>query len=357
MAIQREIRAFFAPRADSVIRLVNADPSFDPLSFTISRDITPGSSGDWGNYVKAAAQALECRYGPLQGFDGVIESTLPVAAGLSSSSALVVLAAECLLHASRIDVTVSELAEELAVAEHYVGTRGGGMDQAICVGAQRDRASLIEFDPLRLTPVPIPGDWRLIIASSLIKSEKSATRREAYNSRRLDCEEALQAVLAHLDTPRPVSSYRTLLEELTPFDVEEIVDHVLDGERLKRFRHVVTEATRVSLAVRTMHVGDLQRFGALLSESHASLRDDFEVSCSELDQLVDIAISAGAAGARLTGAGFGGCVLAVASTKHELEVQRALQQQYYEPRGISDSHDRHLFIAKPSAGATVAPIS
>jgi galactokinase len=354
MAIQRELRVLFKPRSDTRIRMCNVDPQFGSRSFAIAEDIPPYPDGDWGNYVKAASQGLQRRYGPLKGFDAAVESTLPVAAGLSSSSALVVMAAKCLLHASEVEIQDLELAEELAEAERYVGTRGGGMDQAICVGAQPQTASRVEFEPLQLTPLPVPDDWRFVVASSLVQAEKSGAAKEAYNSRRSDCEEALHAVIAHLDTPRATFSYRTVLEELTPFDIEEIVDHVLTGNPLKRFRHVVTEATRVSLAEDALRTGHVERVGTLLSESHASLRDDFEVSCSELDTLVDIATSSGAAGARLTGAGFGGCVLALSTRDRVGDVLAALREKYYEPRGLIEDN---LFIAEPSGGATVTSLS
>ncbi len=357
MAIQREVRAYFRPRADREVRACNVHVGFEPRSFVIAEEIPSYPAGDWGNYLKAAAQWLECRYGPLRGFDALIESTLPVAAGLSSSSALVVLTADMALRSSEIDVSALELAEGLAEAEHYVGTRGGGMDQAICIGALPQTATRVEFDPLRLTPVPVPGDWRFIVASSRVRAEKSGPVREAYNNRRSDCEDALHAVIAHLGTPRASFSYRSLLEELTPFDVEEIVDHVLHGDLLKRFRHVVTEATRVSLAEDAMRADDLERFGALLSQSHASLRDDYEVSCVELDLLADIAVSSGAAGARLTGAGFGGSLLALSSSERVEDVLAGLREHYYEPRDLTSVIDESLFIAEASGGASVTALS
>jgi galactokinase len=357
MAVQREIRAYCRPRADATVSVCNVDPRFEPRSFSISKNLDPYPDGDWGNYAKAAAQELERRYGPLGGFDAVIESSLPVASGLSSSSALVVLVARCLLNSSDIQVPALDLAEHLAEAERFVGTRGGGMDQAICIGGLPGTASRVEFEPLRLTAVPVPSEWKFVVASSLVRAEKSGSMREAYNSRRRDCEEALHAVIAHLDTPRATFSYRSVLEELTPFDLEDILDHVLDGELMKRFRHVVTEATRVSLAEEAMLAGDLERFGTLLSDSHVSLRDDFEVSCDELDLLTDIATSSGAAGARLTGAGFGGCVLALAPVERVDMVLDGLREQFYQPRGIASPQEAHLFVAEPSAGASVLPIS
>ena len=357
MAIQREIRSWFRPRDDATIRIVNIDDRYAPRSFAVGSSIPRYPDGDWGNYVKAAAQGLERHCGPLRGFDAVLESTLPTAAGLSSSSALVVIAATMLLRASDVEMPMTELADVLADAERYVGTRGGGMDQAVCLGGALGAATVVEFDPLRLTPVSVPEGWRFIVASSLVTAEKSGATREAYNRRRQDCEDALHAVLAHLDTPRNVASFNDLLEQLTPFDVEEIVDHVLTGDPLKRFRHVVTEGARVQLAVEAMRQGDLDRFGTLMVESHASLRDDFEVSHAELNRLVDIAMASGAAGARLTGAGFGGCVLALTPAERKQDLISALRKDYYRARGFEGPLEDVLFVAEPSDGATVTSLS
>jgi galactokinase len=357
IALQREVRMYFRARVDRDVRVVNVDPQYTQRDFTVSGEIERYPPGDWGNYLKAAAQELERRYGPLRGFDAVMESTLPVAAGLSSSSAVVVAAARCLLAASGLDVSVLELAAALAAAERYVGTQGGGMDQAICLGAERRSAARIDFAPLGLTHTAVPEEWRFVVASSMVRAEKSSALNAEYNARRKDCEEALYAVIAHFDTPRSLTSYADVLYELSPLDLEEAIDQVLSERLRKRFRHAVTEATRVALAEEAMRAANAPRFGGLMSASHASLRDDFDVSCEELDRLTAIAESAGAMGARLTGAGFGGCVVALSNTDHVNGVLDALRRDYYEPRGYPGPLERHLFVAEPSAGASVTAVA
>ncbi len=357
MAIPRGITTYFRPRTDRTVRVLNLNRKYGRRAFAIGDSLTPYANGDWGNYLKAAAQELERRHGPLSGIDAVIESSLPVAVGLSSSSALVVAIAVSLLHASGVTVPTARLSKALAEAEQFVGTRGGGMDQAICLGAVPGCASIVEFDPLRLSAVEVPKGWRFVIASTLISAEKSGTEQEAYNSRRQATEEALYAVIAHLDTTRNVSSYRELLSEITHTDIDEIARHVLSETLLKRFRHVVTEAMRVEEAAQAMRLGNLERFGALMSQSHASLRDDFEVSTLELDLLSEIACGAGAAGARLTGAGFGGCVVALVDAPLAPDVCEALLADFYKARSLTGPIDNHLLVGAPSGGATVTSLS
>jgi galactokinase len=130
---------------------------------------------------------------------------------------------------------------------------------------------------------------------------------------------------------------------------------VLQGTALKRFRHVVSEGRRVDLAQAAMVRGDLATFGTLLRQSHASLRNDYEVSCPELDELVTLAEAGGAVGARLTGAGFGGCIVAVAHRDRVEEVMAELNAGFYLPRGIHEAVGNELFAAVPAAGASVGP--
>lgn len=146
--------------------------------------------------------------------------------------------------------------------------------------------------------------------------------------------------------------YAAFLSRIPAADALAAATTVLNQILLRRFRHVVTEAERVSRAEAALRQGDLAGFGALLHASHSSLRDDYEVSTPELDQLVEIAERAGAAGARLTGAGFGGCILAATSVERAEAVLEALRREYYEPRGVRQT-DEVLFVAVPSEGATV----
>ena len=323
MAIQRRMRILFRERADACVRLVSAD-GYPPREFAISRDIEPYAAGDWGNYAKASAQALARRVGALRGIDAVVSGDIPAAAGLSSSSALVVAAAQALAAANGRALGFAEWMELLPEGEQYVGTRGGAMDHAVCLAGAERMALKIDFAPLAVHPTPVPSDWTFVVGHSLVRAEKSGAAREAYNSRREACGRAAAGPA----------------EKLT-------------GEDRRRWRHVVSEAARVEQAQAAMRAADLERFGALMSASHASLRDDFEVSHPEVDRLVEAFLAAGAAGARVTGAGFGGCAVALARADACERVKQAVERSFYATRPQHADFGEYLITAIPSAGARV----
>ena len=352
MAIPRSVTALVRPRTDNTVRIASEAPGFEERTFALAADIPPFPVGDWGNYVKAAAQALEREYGPLTGMDVSVDSTIPVAAGLSSSSALVIAVALALLAANDLHADPIELAERMALAERYTGTQGGGMDQAICLGAQAGHASRVDFHPLHLTAIPVPSDWRFVVAHSLARAEKSGRAQETYNRRTVECRLAFDTVVAQL--AQPMSAYRDLLAARSPGELLTVADAALQDPVRRRFRHVVTEADRVRRAEAALRAADLDTFGALLGESHASLRDDYEVSAPALDELVSLANDAGAAGARLTGAGMGGCIVAACTANRSADLVAALRAGFYAPRNADDADiEQHLFVAEPVEGARV----
>lgn len=352
MTLDREILLRFSPRADRRVILGNTDPRFPVVEFELGPDITPEQGGGWGDYPRAAGQALWRETGELRGIDGEIDSTLPVASGLSSSSAMVVATALALLDANGRTVPRERLMDLLARGERYVGLEGGGMDQAISLGGAAGSALRIDFRPaLRLTPIPIPDAWRIIVAPSLVEARKSAGTRDAYNARVRESREALaRCTNGAQGTEHGARDYQELLSHHSAADALARACLRLDDLLYRRFRHVVTEGTRVDAAVEALRSVDLDGFGALLRSSHASLRDDYEVSSKELDELVAISEGAGAAGARLTGAGFGGSIVAVASADRAPAVLGALEGDYYAPRGVPSA----AFVGVPSAGASVA---
>jgi galactokinase len=356
MAIQRRVTIEFAVRDDATVRLANVDNQFPPCTFELSGAIEPDPAGAWVNYVKAAAQALCRRHGALRGIDGVVSSDLPVAAGLSSSSALTVAAALSLLHGNRIDMEPLNLMDLMAKGERYVGTAGGGMDQAICLGGRSNTALKIDFDPLRLTPTAVPSTWRFVVASSMVRAEKSGGAREIYNRRGVECREALENVVRRLPAATGISRYPNLVAQVAVEELVAAAGGILDDPLRRRFRHVVTEADRVERARRAMVAEDIQAFGRLMSASHNSLRDDYEVSCSALDELVDLAMESGAVGARLTGAGLGGCIVALCPLDGVPMLVEALRRDFYGPRGVEAPADEHFIVAQPSDGASVTPL-
>jgi galactokinase len=322
MAIQRELTLVSRWRGDNRIRIASADSRFPLRTFELAGELEPFPAGDWGNYATAAGQALAQRYGPLMGFDAVVCSDIPMAAGLSSSSALVTAVALMIVDLNDLAIGAPQLMELAAEAERYVGTRGGGMDQAICLGAQPGSASRIDFNPLRLTPIAVPPAWRFIVAFSGVRAEKSGAAREIYNERTRECGEALRQVAVALGAGECVS-YTGLMSGAPVDELLTTAERVLGRSLYLRFRHVVTEAARVASAQTALGNDDVVSFGELMNQSHLSLRDDFAVSCAALDGLTEAALDAGVVGARLTGAGFGGCVVALSTACSSRSNKRA----------------------------------
>src|SRR5216110_2747802 len=240
MALGRSVRLAFHPRSDRETRLVNRDPRFAPSAFAVNESIPPAPAGDWSNYARAAVGAVARRFPDLRGVDALVESDLPIAAGLSSSSALVVAMALAILHANGVSVASLELMELLGKGERYVGTAGGGMDQAIILGAQAGCASRIDFHPLRLTPTAVPADWQFLVAWSLVHAEKSGAAQQAYNERTRQCDEARRLVAARLGR-RDDITYPALLAAAPVEELLEAAGTTLSGVLARRFRHVVTE--------------------------------------------------------------------------------------------------------------------
>jgi len=368
IAIDRGVHIEFRVTDDGVVRLDSPLARFDPFAFQLKRPIEAARQGDWSNYVRAAARGLlEHGVRLKRGIEGTVTGDVPIASGLSSSSALVVASALALLKANGVAVGGArpagsvagqaaralsrlELAALMARAERFVGLEGGGMDQAACLHGREGHALRIEFDPLRVTPVPVPEGWRWVVASSLVRAEKSAGARSAYNERARQCREALEVIGRSTDAP---PTYRDLA---AVDDLGGLLRHArraLAPVLFRRFRHVVTEGRRVALAGAAMRDGDMRRFGDLMVRSHESLRDDYEVSTGELDAIVEVAVGAGAAGARLTGAGFGGCAVVLCDDATVGPVMEALAARFYAPRlGRPPTRDM-MFAVKASGGAGV----
>jgi galactokinase len=270
---------------------------------------------------------------------------VPHAAGLASSSALVVACALAILAVNEIEPDRIELMDLCARAERYVGTKSGGMDQAICFGALPGNAALIEFDPLRLRQTPIPTDWRFVVANSFVEAKKTGAARKGYNARVEECRQAL----ALLDPEA-----KSFADHLLRMPVESVLERAaaLPETLRRRVRHVVTEAGRVEEARVAMVQGDFERFGRAMDASHASLRDDYEVSTRELDKLVEAAKEHGAAGARLTGAGFGGCVVALCKGSRMQDLIDGLEKAIEGTRRGTPV----AFVATASSGADVVDV-
>jgi len=342
MAIQREIRIAFRARRDRTVRLESVS-GFEPRTFELFSPVPPYGAGDWGNYAKAAAQELLARYPALTGADMLVQGDIPLAAGLSSSSALVVACALVLLESNSIAWDPAELAGWMADGERYVGTQGGGMDQTVCLCARAGCALKIDFTPFAATPVPMPPDWVFVVANSLVEAAKAAGAREQYNSRRRYSHEALRRVAGERTYPELVA---------TEPDGALAAAASLPEDLRGPFRHTITEAVRVEKAVAAMRAGEFAAFGRLMVASHESLRDDLRVSCRELDELVSCCLEGGAGGARLTGAGFGGCVVALSTAQRAPSLVEYLLRSFYASRPPAPDS---VFVAQPCRGAGLLP--
>jgi galactokinase len=339
MAVERRVWIAFRPRNDSRIRAASAE--FGVREFDWTEHLDPSPSGDWGNYLKAAAQAVYGRWRVHRGIDAVVTSDLPAAAGLSSSSALLTGFVLALLRANAIGASFEELMDVLPEGEHFVGTRGGGMDHAAVLASRAGCALLVHFAPLSVEPVPIPEDWAFLVAHSLTTAEKSNELRAEYNARRVAGSRALEML--------GFDSYAVALQR-RPADELAAAAARLSGPERDCFLHVTEEAVRVRNAVAALRSGDAEEFGALLNASHDSLRDLLKVSNPALDELVDAARRAGAMGARLTGAGFGGCVVVFCKRSDRDRIAAELIDHYYSRRaGFNPA--MHLIPAEPAAGA------
>jgi galactokinase len=238
---------------------------------------------DWTRYVDAVREVIA----PAHGVDGVLASSVPPGSGLSSSAALEVAVALALGGGQLAPV---ELALACQRAEHLAtGVPSGVMDQLASVAARADHALLIDCRTLGLRHVRIPVDAAIVVVHSGVPR---TLEQSAYAERRAACERIARELG---------------LRSLRDATLDQVLDEPLG-------RHVVTENARVEQTAEALEQGDLRRVGELMRESHASLRDDYEVSTPELDALTELLESAGAHGARLTGAGFGGCVVAIASS-------------------------------------------
>lgn len=299
LGIGLEVGATVEARVTGDRRLVMRAADLDETGECPLDDLQPVASGSWANYVIGVAAGFMARGALAAGVALEIRSTVPMGAGLSSSAALEGATARALQQAWGTNFDDMELAKIGQEAEHkFAGVRCGLLDQVTSLLARRDHAVFLDCRSLEVQRVPVPPEARFVIVQSGVKH---ALSDGAYNERRAECEEA--ARLLGVDK----------LRDATPVMLDEgEKSGRLSGAPLGRARHVVGENARVAAAVEALRAGDLGTVGRLMNESHESSRTLFENSCGELDFLAAAARSiSGCHGARLTGGGFGGAVLAL----------------------------------------------
>jgi galactokinase len=280
----------------------------------------------WLGYIAGVAFELESAGLALAGADLMIDSDVPIGAGLSSSAALEVSTATALLAISGKQLDVNSLALTAQAAEHkYVGTQCGIMDQLAVTVAKRDHALLIDCRSLQVTDVPLQlPETILVICNTNIKHELASS---AYNQRRSECESAVETLRRRLPAI-------TALRDVTPDDLGKYGTDLPDV-LLRRARHIVTENARTLQAAKALQLGDLDQLGKLMRASHDSLQNDYEVSSPELDLMVDLANQCeGVIGARMTGGGFGGCTVNLLRANQATFFKEFITSEYRARTGI-----------------------
>jgi galactokinase len=263
----------------------------------------------WSRYVFGVVRVLERMEYRLGGADLLIYSDLPIGAGLSSSAALEVAVGCALLRMSEIELDLTTLAHVCQRAEHeFAGVRCGIMDQMIACRGRSQHALMLDSRSLECELLPLPGYVRVVVCNTMVKHDLAAGE---YNNRRSDCE----------------SAARTLGRSLRDVTLPDLGN--LSEKIYRRARHVVTENARVQSAAGALRSNNLDEFGRLMHESHRSLRDDYEVSCRELDVMVEIASSLdGVYGSRMTGGGFGGCTVNLVRADGVEAFRRTVVERY-----------------------------
>ncbi|MCW5960667.1 MAG: galactokinase [Pyrinomonadaceae bacterium] len=313
-AIDRFCLVAGAARADSTINAAALDLR-ESFSFDL-RDQAIRRRGDWRDYIEGTARSLGIR----QGADLVFSSEVPIGAGLSSSAALAISVGFALLALADDAIDKRKLAFAAQRAEHdFVGIRSGIMDQFASVFSTRGHALLLDCRSLEFEKIPIAfEDFDIIVCDSRIKHELASTE---YNIRRRECEAGVEIL-------RAVKPGIQSLRDAALTDLEK-ADDLLPDTIKRRCRHVIGENARTLEAARGLRDNDPKLFGRLMFESHSSLRDDYQVSCRELDFLVDAAAGIdGVAGARMTGGGFGGCTVNLVRSDTTQEFENEICREY-----------------------------
>ena len=340
MAIDRLTAILAAPRADGLVRLHSVSAK-QTVEFPIDR-VVPKDGPAWALYPKGAAEAMRLRAPITRGFDAVVDSNVPLGGGLSSSASFEVATAMAVLAVNGQKMPLEELALACQWAEHnYPGMPCGIMDQFISAMGKRGHALLLDCRDRSTRQVPLDDpNLRVVISNSNVKHELVAGE---YTGRRHQCE----AAVAFVQKRQPkIKSLRDV-----SMDMLEDSRLGMDPTVFRRARHVITEIKRTVDFAAALEKRDYARCGDLMYSSHASLRDDYAVSCPELDALVEIARGVpGVFGARMTGGGFGGCIVALTTAAAVDPLTHAIAAQYPAKAG---GRQATTFATVPSQGTAV----
>lgn len=321
-------------RDDRIVRVIAADYENQVDEFSLDEPVLSHDTQQWSNYVRGVVKHLQKRDKSFGGADLVISGNVPQGAGLSSSASLEVAVGKVFQQLYHLPLDGAQLALNGQEAENqFVGCNCGIMDQLISALGKKDHALLIDCRSLGTKAVSMPAGVAVVIINSNFKRTLVGSE---YNTRRQQCE-----------TGARFFSRKALRDvELDKFNA---VAHELDPVVAKRVRHVLTENIRTVEAADALAKGDLLRMGQLMAESHASMRDDFEITVPQIDTLVDIVKQTigDKGGVRMTGGGFGGCIVALIPEDLVPAVQTAVAERYEAQTGIKET----FYVCKASEGA------
>jgi len=330
-----------APCSDQRIRVFSSN--IGQMAELDLKNPTLNAQGHWSAYILGVAAALVDAKQEIRGADLLVRGDVPMGAGLSSSASVEVASGFAMLAVSGLSMPPSELAKVCQRAENqYAGAMVGIMDQMMACCGRENYALLLDCRTLGFELLPLFRDAQFVVCNSMVKHDHAANE---YNQRRADCETAariLSSRMPNVKTLRDVS-----IEDLERFaaDLPTVV--------YRRAHHVVTENARVLAARAALEKSDPELFGALMKQSHASLRDDYNVSCAELDILVKLASnSPGVYGSRMTGGGFGGCTISLVASEHVEEFKRTIAEEYHHATKLTP--DVYSFHASDGAQEVTA---
>ena len=342
-AIDRDVMIAVRTRRDRTVRVRSLNYG-ETVEFALDR-ITYDHDHLWSNYVRGTLRVLAESGTPLRGIDMVVVGDVPAGAGLSSSAALEVATAVAALAVAGFDLEGRDMALKCQRAENsFVGVNCGIMDQFASVLGKAGYALFIDCRTHECEPVPLPREYCIVICDTGVRR---GLQDSEYNLRRSQCEEAVRLLRRH---KLGIGALRDVLPEELP-DVEKWLPEAVRA----RARHVVLENARVARSVDALRAGYVGEFGRLMVDSHASLRDVYEVSCPELDAMVEVAMDIpGVAGARMTGAGFGGCTVNLVHEDAVDEFRRTVLTRYMRKVNPSRlSFEPQVYVCRAEDGAGV----
>ena len=328
-----------AKRDDNIVRVVSVDYGNETDEFDITQEITFQENKMWANYIRGVVKCLIGRGFEFKGADISVSGNVPQGAGLSSSAALEVVIGQTFKELYNLNISQAEIALNGQQAENeFVGCNCGIMDQMVSAEGNKNHAMLLDCRSLETTAVAMPEDMSVVIINS---NKKRGLVDSEYNTRREQCEEA--ARIFGVKALRDVT-----IEE---FNAKA---HELDEMVAKRARHVITENDRTEEAAKVLASGDMKRMAVLMAESHASMRDDFEITVKEVDALVDIVknVIGENGGVRMTGGGFGGCIVALVPPVLVDEVKAAVEELYETATGLKES----IYVCQAKNGAGLVEV-